>query len=194
MYIKDGKRFNINRDLSGTGIDKNNLAASGITEIPDPERKDDRFYYVTEQDTEPYVVNTRKPKEQIVSMLWEQVKSLRDFKSEQGCKVGDKWYHNDVKSRTQWERMANKSDGLQPTDIYTVGGQQVVWKTMDGTFQPLTAGTIASVVAAFELQEALMFTHAESLKVALNASDTPEEVDIQSGWPETYPPVVVETP
>lgn len=32
----------------------------GITEIPDPERKDDKFYYVTEQVDAPYVVNTPK--------------------------------------------------------------------------------------------------------------------------------------
>lgn len=49
-----------------------NQAKVGITEIADPgapEDFSDDVYYRTEQDTEPYVVYTRKPEEQITQAI-----------------------------------------------------------------------------------------------------------------------------
>ena len=83
MYIRqiEGgyERFNMNRSLAGTGIDKNNLAASGISEIPDPARPDDRFYYVndlSQADTPagPWIVSTPKDVAPIKEMMIGQIK------------------------------------------------------------------------------------------------------------------------
>ena len=116
---------------------------------------------------------------------WERIKHERDRRKFAGVKVGSDWFHCDLESRSQWERMANKAAklGLAGTDPYTIGGQPVPWKTMTGTFVLLTAGKVFAVVDAIELQEAMVFGRAEQHRVAMEASDAPESYDISSGWP-----------
>jgi hypothetical protein len=156
-----------------------------VIEIADPTPPADYdadLYYRTEQNDAPYVIYTKRPAEQIAASRWNKIKAKRDELTDNGgCLVGGKWYHSDPKSKQQWERMANKANKLDmlDTDPYTIGGQQVSWKTMDGTKVPLTAGIIRSVVDAMELREAIIFNTGETLKANLNA-------DINTGWPARY--------
>jgi hypothetical protein len=162
---------------------------AGVVEIPDPVPPDDfseETYYSTEQDDAPYVVYTKKSDEQLAAIRWNKLKQIRDELQEAGCPVDDKWFHNDIKSRSQWERMANRAKDMQPTDPYVVNGVQVAWKTMDGSFVLLTAEKILQVVDAFESREVLIFTVAETKRY----DDSP----INEGWPERYNPEPVEEP
>jgi hypothetical protein len=79
MFVLNGKRINIYAQFEtedGTRyanlINPDVRASVGVQEIPDPvppEDYSDETYYRTEQDTEPYVVFTRKSDEQIAQMM-----------------------------------------------------------------------------------------------------------------------------
>jgi len=122
------------------------------------------------------------------AQVWERIKAKRDALAESGCKVGAYWFHNDVKSRGQWERMVNRLEktGASDADPYTVAGYPVPWKTLTGDKVVLTAGIIRGVVAAFEIQEAMIFGAAESHRAAVNASATPSAYDFSAGWPAGF--------
>ena len=118
--------------------------------------------------------------------VWEKVKSERDRRSEAGCQVAGNWFHNDLKSRTQWERMANRATTLEDADPYLVDGEQVAWKTMSSAFVPLTAGLIRQVVDAVEAQEVAIFKAAETHRAAMEASNDPASYDFSAGWPASF--------
>jgi hypothetical protein len=203
MFIKDGKRFNIfatitiNDVLYPGGVLANNAElrqSLGITEIADPARASEETHFVQEIDDAPYVVNTPKPLAQIRAAIQAKVKVHRDTLQERGVKVGNYWIHNDVKSRTQWERMASKaqvllSAGGTASDNYLIAGQPVPWKTMTGEYITLTLGFISQVVDAIELQEALIFSKGAQHDAAINAANTIEAIagyNWKAGWPLTY--------
>lgn len=119
---------------------------------------------------------------------WEAIKAHRDALQEGGCQVGADWFHNDVKSRGQWERMVNRveKDALADVDAYLIAGQPVQWKTMTGAFVALTAGKIRQAVAAMEVREAVIFTVAEQHRAAMLASADPASYDFSAGWPATF--------
>lgn len=200
MFKLNGKPTRIDTDLvvgevgdaitipAGSLQDAATRAQYGITEEPDPVRPDERYYYVA-QNADGSLTATPKPAAQVFAALWGQVKAHRDQLQESGCQAGDDWYHNDIKSRTQWERMANRSAAMADADPYLIAGQQVQWKTMAGTFVPLTAGKIREVVAAVEIQEAAIFMRAEQHRAALAAMADVEMMaayDIRAGWPAVY--------
>lgn len=194
MFKLNGKTIRIDQDLViGEGDDAithpaDNLqdaayrAALGIEDVPDPLRADDRFYFNGD-------VATPRPLSDVLGVLWEQIKLHRDNLQVAGCKVGGDWFHNDVKSRTQWERMANRSAGMAADEQYLIGGQPVPWKTISGTFVVLTASKIREVVDAFETNEAAIFAKAEQHKTLLAAKTTVEAMiayNWRAGWPDSY--------
>jgi hypothetical protein len=138
MFIKDGRRFNINQRYTDpqtgeSGIDMTraeNRARFNVTEIPDPVRCNDAFYYVNESLDAPYIINTPKPVEQIRDMLWSNIKLIRDDLVENGgCLLTGKWYHSDAKSKQQQMALYMKGGSLSAG---------IMWKTMDGTFVEMT--------------------------------------------------------
>ena len=138
-------------------------------------------WVVLEAYPEPYVA----PLAERQAAAWERIKAERDRRKFAGVKVGTDWFHCDTDSRGQWERMVNKvnAQGLVGSAGYTIGGQPVPWKTMTGSFVILTAGKIRAVVDAVELQEAIIFGRAETHRIAMEASSTPESYDFSTGWP-----------
>lgn len=201
MFLLNGKKIHDNGFELGdiryppgwiAKVTEEDRAAIGITVVPDPVWPDRRFYDATENEDGSLSI-TSKPVDDVRNMVWEQVKAHRDALMEAGCKVGTDWFHNDVKSRTQWERMVNRanSSGMDDAAPYMIGGQQVAWKTMAGDFVPLTAGIIRAVVAAFELQEVSVFVEAEMHKQALwqlADVDAIAAYDWRAGWPAVYVP------
>lgn len=193
-FKRNGQPVDITQDLTiGEGDDAITVPAGSLQDAPtraqygivweaDAPRADDRFYWHGD-------IATPRPLPDVLNVLWEQIKAKRDALQVAGCKVGPDWYHNDVKSRGQWERMANRSAGQDDATPYVVGGQQVPWQTMSGTSVLLTAGKIRQVIEAIELREAVIFNAAKQHKAALMAMTTVEEMiayDWQAGWPEGY--------
>jgi hypothetical protein len=196
MHIKDGKKYNVEARVTVDGVRYHNAKDAsiqeklGITEVADPLRKNDQFYYVTEQDDAPWVVNTPKSKDQLTSMLWGKIKSLRDNKIiSGGAKVevapGEfKWFHSDTHSKLQQAELRNLGAAL-PANVN--------WKTMDGSFIVLTPELVVAITTAQLIQEMSIFAHAEALKSAIGALAEPvdnadefEAFDVNAGWPETY--------
>ena len=162
--------------------DEATRAEYGIVWEADAPRADERFYWNGD-------LADPRPLADVLNVFWEQIKAHRDTLRFSGCPVGDKWFHNDVESRSQWERMVNRAAVLADADLYLIAGQPTPWKTKDGSFVVLTAGKIREVVEAFEIREAIIFTKAEQHKAALAAQPTVEAMiayNWRTGWPVSF--------
>lgn len=196
MYIKNGKRITLTtgmvvevaaKDADGKDIveevqlvlpvSAERLAELGITEVPDPVRPDDRFYFVSENADGTFAA-TPKPRAQTNAMIWEQIKAKRDNLTENGgYKVGTKWFHSDQKSRSQ-------QLGLVLLGASIPAGLQ--WKTMDGTFVTMTQTLAQQVLAAAGASDQAIFAAAETHKAALEACADPSAYDFSGGWPAAF--------
>lgn len=110
--------------------------------------------------------------------MWEAIKAKRDNLTETGgYNVGLKWFHSDQKSRSQQLGLvllgANIPDGLQ-------------WKTMDGSFIPMTAALAAQILAAGASSDQAIFAAAEAHKAAMEGSADPSAYDFSTGWPPIF--------
>lgn len=88
-----------------------------------------------------------------------------------------KWFHSDVISRTQ------------QLGLYLMGNNIPVnlqWKTMDGTFVPMTQTLAQQIFTAATLQDIAIFNHSQKLQQDIRTSTNPYAVDITAGWPESY--------
>lgn len=109
---------------------------------------------------------------------WEAIKAERDRRTlHGGYRVGDKWFHSDVFSRSQQIGMVMLGTNL-PTGLK--------WKTMDGSFVTMTPTLAQQVFGAAAASDALIFGAAEAKRASLEASTTPWDYDVQAGWPPMY--------
>ena len=110
---------------------------------------------------------------------WEAIKLIRDTKKlEGGYTTGGKWYHSDTFSRTQQLGLVMMGANVPA----------VQWKTMDGSFVAMTQTLAGQIFASAAAQDSAMFTHAETLKAQVDASNDPASIDITVGWPAVYVP------
>lgn len=188
MFKRNGLLFNIDVQQEIDGItfppgffkDAYMRSVYGITEEPDPVRKNEKFFFVN-QNNDGSLTQTAKSKDMILSILWNEIKQYRDNLSVTGgYKVGTKWYHSDIFSRSQQIGLvllgANIPSGLQ-------------WKTMDGSFESMTQTLAGQIFAAAAVQDQAIFAKAEYHKAQLELLNTAEELeayDWKSGWPEVY--------
>lgn len=121
---------------------------------------------------DPAIVRTAK---------WEAIKTLRDKKVQSGgYKVVvsgvDKWFHSDTFSRTQQMGLV----------MFGAACPAVPWKTMDGSYVVMSQALAGQIFQAAAVQDQLLFSKAEALRVSVEASTDPGSVDISAGWPDTY--------
>jgi len=202
MFKLNGKLVSINQDLTvGEGEaaitypaaslqDADTRAQIGIVEEPDLPRPDDSIYWVTQNDDGTYTA-IPKDKEVLVAQMWERIKAKRDQIKGGGVKVGTKWYHTDPDSRIQHLGLKD-----QARDILAAGGsdssrlkamgQDIAWKTLDGSFIFLTVKHAFDIVAAVSNLDAAAFAAAEAHRAAMAASDNPMNYDFCAGWPVIY--------
>lgn len=110
--------------------------------------------------------------------IWQRIKTIRDKYTQQGgYKAQGKWFHSDTFSRSQ-------QIGLVIMGSSIPAGLQ--WKTMDGSFVPMTPTLAQAVFQAAALQDNLLFSYAEQLNQQVKLSTNPTSIDIEQGWPETY--------
>lgn len=103
----------------------------------------------------------------------------RDRRKALGVKVGDHWYHSDADSR------------IQQISLFVMGASvpPIQWKTLTTTPSPVFV-TMTQTIAAGIFQntaasDAAIFAAAETHRVAMEASSTPESYDCSVGWPES---------
>lgn len=123
--------------------------------------------------------------------MWQAIKSKRDAIKAGGVKVGTKWYHTDTDSRIQHLGLKDQARdllaaGLPDTTRLQKLGQDVRWKTMDGSFIYLTVKHAFDIVDAVADLDALAFAAAEAHRVAMEASADPAAYDFSVGWPATF--------
>lgn len=128
---------------------------------------------------------------EIKAIKWEAIKAKRDAIKASGVKVGTKWYHSDETSRTQYIgllRMADAAVAAGGTGSTTLqyGGQDIQWKTMDGTFIKMTVQRANDVFNAVSGLDFAAFGAAETHKAAMEASADPASYDFAAGWPATF--------
>lgn len=111
------------------------------------------------------------------AQVWERIKARRDAIQDGGVQVGGKWFHTDTKSRVQQLALLSLGQGLP---------QGIQWKTMDNTFVELTPTLVQQLFGASIAREQAVFTRAEVLRAAAEASDNPDAIDIGSGWPASF--------
>jgi hypothetical protein len=108
---------------------------------------------------------------------WGRIKAERDRRQVLGVKVGAHWYHSDTESR------------LQQIGLFIMGSNvpAVQWKTLTlsgpPVFVTMTQAIAGGIFQGTAESDAAIFAAAETHRVAMEASDTPESYDITSGWP-----------
>lgn len=179
IYIRNGKRFNIYSRGEVDGVRYPNFtspatqAALGITAVEEPLPPADYSkdtYDRVEQDDAPYVVYVQKSSEQIAEIRWTRLKQIRDELTDNGgCLVQGKWFHTDAKSKQQQMALVMLGENVPST---------LLWKTMDGSFAPMSAALAAELFAAQVARETHIFALAE-------LKQTDGSV-LTEGWPERY--------
>lgn len=96
MFIdSNGVRTSVDLQVTIDGITYLNLRDPklqekfGITEIPDPVRGDEKYYFVNEIDTTPYIVNTPKSVDQVRQLKASEVSASRYAKEISGTILQD---------------------------------------------------------------------------------------------------------
>lgn len=121
--------------------------------------------------------------------VWSQIRVERTRRENGGVQVAGHWFQTDVDSRIRFIRLDAKAaaalaSGGTAATVLTVAGQDLHWKTAENGLVPMTAGLAQSIATAIENLDAAAFARGEVLREIVDASDDPELVDIDSGWPE----------
>ena len=142
--------------------------------------------YIPQPDPEPVPTN-----EELKRRAWDRIQARRADIKAGGVKVGTKWYHTDTESRIQHlgllekARAARAAGGTDATRLQALG-QDIKWKTMDGSFIYLTVKHAEDIFAAVTDLDAAAFAAAETHRVAMEASADPAAYDFSVGWPATF--------
>lgn len=124
---------------------------------------------------------------------WTSIKIERDRRThEGGYLVRGHWYHSDLISRSQQLALARKADRIEQVGgdmeaVFNIGGEPLLWKTMDGSFVPMNGRLAQEIVSAAEIQDTATFKAALVHKNAMESSGDPAAYDfLSSGWPSIY--------
>lgn len=107
---------------------------------------------------------------------WNQIKLKRDFVQSGGVFVNDKWFHSDISSRVKINFILSSEsveEGLQ-------------WKTMDGSFVPMTLDLAKQIVSAINSLDSDSFLVSQKHKQSMLSSSDPDNYDYSSEWPSTF--------
>lgn len=143
MFIdKDLKRISIDVPVNINGIvyphlrDPSIREQLSIQEIPDPIRENDKYYYITEQDTFPYVINTPKNLDQIKQIKIQELASNRYNKEVSGIDFNG--------SKLATDRGTQATIGSALLRLQRKPNEVIDWKGTDGWVQ-LDLGAIEMI-------------------------------------------------
>lgn len=109
---------------------------------------------------------------------WERIKAERERRTlEGGYTAAGKWFHSDGLSRTQQLGLVLLGASIPP-------GTQ--WKTMDGSFVPMTQQLAQAIFAAAAASDIAIFAAAEAHRAAMEQAEDPAAYDYSGGWPAGY--------
>lgn len=143
---------------------------------------DEQLHLVTDDMTEidaDELSNRLAPsKSELQAQVWERIKQKRHANTRGGVYVKsvDKWFHTDESSRTQYLAM----------QIMPKLPDELMWKTMDGSFIRLTKEILMQVAMTMMTQEQSDFANAERHRQLMLKAENPLEYDYSSGWSAVY--------
>lgn len=109
---------------------------------------------------------------------WQLIKTERDRRTQLGgYQAEGNWFHSDTFSRSQIIALVIMGDGMP---------EGLNWKTMDGTFVPMTPALAQAIFAAGAAQDQAIFTTAEAHNSAMLEYEDPSQYDYLVGWPTSY--------
>lgn len=117
------------------------------------------------------------PIEQRQKVVWERIKAERYKRTHSGVYVAsvDKWFHTDEPSRKQYTFM-------RTLPVF----ETLNWKTMDGTFIEMDKALLDTLSVTILQMEQANFANAEKHRLAMLASNEPENYDYSTGWIDIY--------
>lgn len=125
------------------------------------------------------------------AIRWEQIKARRSTVEGGGVRAQGHWFQTDLESQVKHQsNLIDARDilatGGSASDVLTIGGYPLMWKTTDNGQVPMTAGLAIEIAAAIKVMVATAYGNGERLRAIVDASEDPEQVDISAGWPSTY--------
>jgi hypothetical protein len=122
---------------------------------------------------------------------WESIKSKRIVITGGGIQVGTNWFHSDESSRIQQLGLKDEARdalaiGAQATDPLMIDGSPVFWKTMSGSFVPMTVQLALDIVTAVKVLDKRAHAAAEQHRMAMEASADPAAYNYSAGWPAVF--------
>ena len=109
---------------------------------------------------------------------YEHIKAERDRRTDSGgYSVYGKWFHSHLRARCQQIGLFLLGD-LIPNGVQ--------WKTMDGSFVPMTRELAAKIFAAAVASDIAIFAAAETHIAAMQISSNPNTYDFSKSWPKIY--------
>lgn len=111
--------------------------------------------------------------------MWRRIQASRDARAAGGVKVGDNWFHSNDTSRIQQIALVMFGVNMPPG---------IMWKTMQGTFVPMTPALASAIFQSIAGQDQAIFGKAEYHRQMMIATqpDNPYAYDFSVGWPQTY--------
>lgn len=151
--------------------------------------KDERYYdnVTIREGAVITITSTPKPREGIISKVWEAIKAHRDVLLRSDISVQGHIFHTDSDSRIQFLALKSIADtvlaggGALETPL-TVRGATIMWKTVSDEFVPMTAGLALTIVATIAEREYDIFMAGEQHKAAMEASEDPGSYDFSGAW------------
>lgn len=125
-----------------------------------------------------YVPPEPAPIEARQAAAWERIKTERERRKYLGVKVGSHWFHSDDPSRIQQIALVIMGTAI-PAGL--------MWKTLTlsppPVFVAMTPALAQGIFQATAGNDAAIFAAAETHRVAMEASASPESYDFSGGWP-----------
>ncbi|ADE10489.1 DUF4376 domain-containing protein [Sideroxydans lithotrophicus] len=123
---------------------------------------------------------------------WEKIKARRIVVMGGGVQVGASWFHSDETSRIQQLGLKDEARdmlaaGAAATDQLVIDGSPVIWKTMSGSFVPMTVQLALDIVAAVKVLDKRAHTAAEGHRIAMEAAADPAAYNFSASWPAVFP-------
>lgn len=184
MFIRNGSRFNPYQPFTTPdGVQyatfpMERAVEFGVSEIPDPQKQDDKWYYNTDQDTDPFIISTMKNIDQLKQTKLADLANLRYAKETGGVTLP-----NGAKIQTDREAQAQITGALNAISNGFI--TNIKWKTPEG-FVELGAQEIAGIAGAVASHVQACFaneaTHATAIQ-GLTDGQAVIDYDITAGWP-----------
>lgn len=138
---------------------------------------------MTPEEVEQFEESRKDPIDKIRDKKWKDIKIERSRRNYGGVYVDSKWFHTDEPTRAQYSIMLTTALEKEWASDYVI---EANWKTMTGTYTPMTVAKLRAIRDAETANEKINFANAEVHRLTMLAASDPTDYDFSSGWCEIY--------